>query len=172
MLDAAHYSAAEHLRDGRALEIRAFAPGDRAELESAVARASDESLYRRFFTVKRRFSEKERDFFLNVDFVHQVALLAWTEESGRPAVIGGGRYVVFEPGVAEVAFIVIDSYQGQGVGSVLMGHLATLGRAAGLRQLTAEVLSQNAPMLKVFQRSGLPIATSHDGGVVHITLEL
>ena len=69
MMDAANYSAVETLRDGRRLEIRAFRPGDQADLLSAVSRTSPQSLYRRFFTVKRSFSEREREFFLNVDFV-------------------------------------------------------------------------------------------------------
>jgi RimJ/RimL family protein N-acetyltransferase len=171
-MNAAQYSATERLRDGRGFEIRAFAPGERAALEAAIARTSDDSLYRRFFTVKRRFSEKERDFFLNVDFARHVALLAWAEESGQKTVIGGGRYIVFEPGVAEVAFIVIDAYQGQGVGSGLMRHLTAIARGGGLRELTAEVLPQNAPMLKVFQRSGLAVGTSREGGVVHVTMRL
>jgi GNAT superfamily N-acetyltransferase len=172
MVDAANYSAVETLRDGRRLEIRAFSPGDRADLESAVARTSAQSLYRRFFTVKRSFSEREREFFLNVDFVGHVALMAWAEESGRRVIAGGGRYVVVQPGRAEVAFIVIDQYQGQGVGAALMRHLAAVARAAGLKELIAEVLSENVPMLKVFEKSGLPMTTTSESGVVQATLQL
>jgi GNAT superfamily N-acetyltransferase len=171
-MDAANYSAVETLRDGRRMEIRAFKPGDRADLEAAVPRISAQSLYRRFFTVKRRFSDKEREFFLNVDFVDHVALMAWAQEAGRSVIVGGGRYVVVEPGKAEVAFVVIDAYQKQGIGAVLMRHLAAIARAAGLRELIAEVLEENMPMLKVFEKSGLPMATIHEHEVVHVTLQL
>jgi ribosomal protein S18 acetylase RimI-like enzyme len=91
-------------------------------------------------------------------------------EAGQPTIVGGGRYVVVEPGQAEVAFAIIDGYQGLGIGSALMRHLATLGREAGLRELIAEVLSENVPMLNVFERSGLPITTRREGPVVHVTL--
>src|SRR5262249_5307298 len=114
MLDAANYSAVETLRDGRQGEIRAFRPSDRADLPPAVARTSTESLYRRFFTVKRSFSEREKEFFLNVDFIDHVALMAWIEESARSVITGGGRYVVVQPGKAEVAFMIVDRYQGLG----------------------------------------------------------
>jgi GNAT superfamily N-acetyltransferase len=171
-MDAANYSAVETLRDGRRMEIRAFKPGDRADLEAAVPRISAQSLYRRFFTVKRRFSDKEREFFLNVDFVDHVALMAWAQEAGRSVIVGGGRYVVVEPGKAEVAFVVIDAYQKQGIGAVLMRHLAAIARAAGLRELIAEVLEENRPMLKVFEKSGLPMTTIHEHEVVHVTLQL
>ena len=75
MIEPASYSAIETLREGRKVEIRAQRPQDRDGLTSAVARASNESLYRRFFGARREFSEKEVSFFLNVDFVIHVALV-------------------------------------------------------------------------------------------------
>ena len=93
MPDAAHYSAVETLRDARSLEIRAFRPEDRAEFLSAVDRIGPLSLYRRFFAVKRGFTEREKAFFLNVDFDKHVALLALIDEAGRKVIVGGGRYV-------------------------------------------------------------------------------
>jgi RimJ/RimL family protein N-acetyltransferase len=172
-LDAATYSAVETLRNGRRLEVRALKPDDRAELLAAVDRISSQSLYRRFFAVRRSFSEREVDFFVNVDFVDQVALAAVVDEDDpRPRLVGGGRYVVTQPGEAEVAFAIIDDYQGQGIGSALLRHLATIARAAGLGTLVAEVLPENAPMLKVFERSGLPLAIRREPQVMHITLEL
>jgi GNAT superfamily N-acetyltransferase len=173
MLDLANYSAFETLRDGRVAEIRAFRADDRAELEAAVGRASTQSLYRRFFTVKRSFTEKERDFFLNVDFISQVALTAWTTDATeKKTLIGGGRYVVVQPGQAEVAFMVLDSSQGQGVGSMLMRHLAIVARAAGLRELVADVLPENVAMLKVFKNSCLLMTTIRDREALHVTLSL
>lgn len=171
-MDAASYSAAEVMRDGRPIEIRAFKPSDQDDMTAAVGRVSALSLYRRFFTVKREFSERERQFFLNVDFVDHVALMAWTEEADGRALVGAGRYVLVRPGVAEVAFVVIDQYQGQGIGGAIMRHLATIARAKGLQTLVAEVLPENAPMLKLFEKCGLTMTTARDRDVVHVTLAL
>jgi len=172
MLDAADYSAVESLRDARSVEIRALRPEDRADFLSAAARMSPESLQRRFFSAKRGFSEGEKAFFLNVDFDKHVAIAALIEEVGRKAIVGGGRYVVIVPGQAEVAFAVIDAYQGQGIGSMLLRHLAAMAQAAGVKELIAEVLPENAPMLKVFERSGFPMTVTRADGLVHITLRL
>ena len=57
-------------------------------------------------------SEKETDYFLDVDFVGHVALVAVADEAGQPTIVGGGRYVVVQPGQAEVAFAIIDAYPG------------------------------------------------------------
>jgi RimJ/RimL family protein N-acetyltransferase len=172
MPDAAHYHAVDTLRDGRRITIRAFAPADRDALTATVARISPLSLYRRFFTIKRTFSDREREFFLNVDFVDHVALVAWIEESDETMIAGGARYVVAEPGRAEVALLVLDQYQGQGIGPVLMHHLAGLARAAGLHELYAEVLPENTAMLRVFERCGLAMTTTREPEVTHVTLGL
>jgi GNAT superfamily N-acetyltransferase len=172
MLEAANYSAFETLRDGRRVDIRALRPDDRADLIAAVARSSAQSLYRRFFGVKRDFSEPEIEFFLNVDFVDHVALVAVVDEHGPPVIAGGARYVVVQPGKAEVAFAVVDQYQGQGLGAALMHHLATIARRAGLEELIAEVLPDNSSMLKVFEKSGLPLSIKREPQVVHVALRL
>jgi len=129
-------------------------------------------MYRRFMGAKRHFSEQERAFFINVDFVNHIALVAVTREDGREAIIAGARYIVERPGLAEVAFAVIDKYQGQGIGTALLRHLAKIARDAGLKEFTAEVLSDNVSMLKVFEKSGLKAGFKRDSGVVHVTLRL
>lgn len=172
MLEPANYSAFETLRDGRPVEIRALRPDDRADLLAAAARSSAVSLYRRFFAVRRHFTEPEIGFFLNVDFVDHVALVAVIDERGRPVIAGGARYVVVEPGKAEIAFTVVDQYQGQGLGAALMHHLAAIAQAAGLKELIAEVLPDNVPMLKVFEKSGFPVGMKREPQVVHVTLRL
>jgi GNAT superfamily N-acetyltransferase len=109
---------------------------------------------------------------MNVDFANHVVLFAVMRDAGRAAIVGGGRYIVVRPGVAEVAFTVVDKFQGQGIGRVLMRHITSLARDAGLKELIAEVLPENTPMLKVFEKSGLKHRTTQEDGVVHIALQL
>ncbi len=172
MLEPAQYSANETLRNGQRLEIRALKPEDREKFIAAVGLLSTQSLYRRFFGVKRHFTEKETSFFLNVDFIKHVALVAVLEQKGEPVIVGGGRYVVSDPGRAEVAFAVVDEYQGQGIGSALLRHLAVIARRAGLHELIAEVLPDNAAMLKVFERSGFRLTKKRESRTLHVTLGL
>jgi GNAT superfamily N-acetyltransferase len=172
MSNPAQYSATEVLRNGRRVEIRAERPEDKEAVLTAVHRASAQSLYRRFFAAKRNFSERELSYFFNIDFVTHVALVALVEEAERSTIVGGARYIVSEPGKAEVAFAVIDEYQGQGIGAKLLQHLIAIARETGLEQFTAEVLPENAPMLKVFEKSGLAITLKREPGVLHVALSL
>ena len=167
-----HYSELELLRDGRRVEIRALRPDDRKPFIAAVRQMSTESLYRRFFNARQDFSEKEVQFFVNVDFVKHIALVAVLEENGEAVIAGGGRYIIATKGHAEVAFAVSDRYQGLGIGTILMRHLIFLARRAGLRELSADVLPENKRMLRVFQKSGVSVVTTFEPGNVHVTLRI
>lgn len=171
-MNPASYSVHERLRDGREVEIRALRPADRAALSDTVRHMSPQALYRRFFAPKRSFTEKEIEFYLNVDFVSHVALVAVMEQSAGATIVGGGRYVVSAPGRAELAFAVNDSHQGLGMATRLMRHLVLIARAAGITQLAAEVLAENSAMQKVFERCGLRATTRREAGVMHVTLDL
>ncbi len=172
MTDAAHFTRQEQLRDGSQVEIRSLRPEDEADMLAALEHSSTQTLQRRFFVLKRFFSEKERAFFMNVDFKSHVALVACAEEDGHDIIVGGGRYVVSEPGKAEVAFVVIDSWQGRGIGGLLTRHLITLAREAGLTELIAEVLPENASMRRVFDKWGFKSAARRDPSTIHLVLKL
>jgi RimJ/RimL family protein N-acetyltransferase len=172
MASTADYSALERLRDGSRIEIRALRPDDRDDMLAAVDRTSVQSLQRRFFVPKRGFSDKEIAFFMNIDFTSHVALVAQIDEDGRPVIAGGGRYIVTQPGRAELAFVVVDCYQGKGIATALMRHLLAIARDAGLKELTAEVLPENAAMLKVFSGFGFRSRAGGDPQVRHLSLQL
>ena len=172
MPEVRDYSAIEHLRDGRRVEIRALRPDDEADMLAAMGRTSTQSLQRRFFVIKRGFSPKEIEYFMNIDFSKHVALVALADEDGRPTIVGGGRYIVVQPGEAEVAFNVIDEYQGQGLGGYLMRHLAAIAREAGLKQLIAEVLPENTAMRKVFAKFGFKAGPRREPQILHLVMQL
>jgi GNAT superfamily N-acetyltransferase len=171
-LEAAEYLAIEQSRDGREVRIRALGPDDRTDLLAAVGGLSPQSLRRRFFGPKRGFSEEEISYFVDVDFVHHVALVAELQAEEQASIVGGARYVVVRPGVAEIAFAVIDQYQGQGIGAALMRHLVKLARKAGLRELVAEVLPENVAIMKMFAKCGLSHSSRRIDRILHVSFQL
>lgn len=171
-VEIANYSAEESLSTGSRVTVRALRPEDREDFVAAVGKVSDQSTYRRFFGARRHFTDAEISFYVNVDFVRHVALIAICDEDGKAAIIGGARYVAENPRQAEVALMVIDKYQGLGIGGLLLRHLIIVARANGLQRFIALVLPANAAMLKVFQKSGVPTVMRRDAGVIHLTLQL
>src|SRR5262245_16147993 len=88
MLEAAKFSAAEVLRNGRRLEIRALRPDDQAGLIEAVSRTSDQSLYRRFFGVRRGCASVRgaslgsfTSRFNSYDGCDEIGLIIWASET-------------------------------------------------------------------------------------------
>jgi len=151
MPEAAEYLVLEHLRDDRPITVRALLPDERTGVLAAIGRTSMQSLQRRFFVPKKGFSEREMAFFLNIDFETHVAVVAEIAEDGRSVIAGGGRYIEVQPAQAEIAFVVVDAYQGQGIGTILMRHPAVLARDQGTG---CGVLPENTAMLKLFRKFG------------------
>jgi RimJ/RimL family protein N-acetyltransferase len=173
VVNPADYGATERLRDGRTLHIRAVRPTDRDALLAAFERTSSETRYRRFFGPKKTITAPELDRATHVDFINEVALVALLdEEDGSQTLAGSARYVVTEPGRAEVAFTVDDQHQNLGIGTRLMRHLARIADEAGLQELHAEVLADNTPMLKVFEHAGLEMHVHHHAGIANVRLDL
>jgi len=172
MTTLSDYSATEMLRSGQPVEIRAIRPDDRSAILEAITRASPRSIFRRFFGPRQKLTDEELDFFLKIDFVKHVALVALVDEDGQRRIVGGARFIVIQPGKAEVAFAVIDPYQGQGLGTILMRHLGAIAQTARLRELIAEVLVENVPMLTVFAHSGYPMVRTLGTDIIHVSLQL
>ena len=158
------------------MTIRAVRPGDRNRFLAAFRLLEKDSIYTRFFSHRNEVSDAEIDCAVNVDFVREVALVVTTETVPGEIIIASGRYIATEgPGTessAELAFVVEEDYQGRGIASRLLAHLAVLARHQNLTQFEADVLSQNRGMLAVFKRGGFPMRQRRDGSVIHVTLEL
>ncbi|MGA7233738.1 MAG: GNAT family N-acetyltransferase [Xanthobacteraceae bacterium] len=167
MLDAANYHAIEKLRDGRNYIIRAQRRDDNI-IDALHRRAGLRSFYWRFLTRKHRLNKFEAAFYLNVDFIRQVALLA--DLHGE--IIGGARYYIWSPGQADIAFIVGDAYQDKGIASAMLRHLAFIARDAGISDLHAHTLPDNRRALRVLDKLGFACTAAHKRDMMHVTLHL
>jgi GNAT superfamily N-acetyltransferase len=175
--DTRNYTAAETLKGGTAVTVRAIRPDDRGRLGEAFAKLEPGSVYTRFFAHRGHPSDAELRAATEVDFESTVALVVTIPDgSGSETIIGAGRYFLNGPpgtaSGAEVAFAVEEDFHGQGIAGLLFRHLALIARRQGVPELTAEVLPGNRGMLAVFARSGLPMKRTTEDGVVHVALSL
>ncbi|MGH7932830.1 MAG: GNAT family N-acetyltransferase [Candidatus Binataceae bacterium] len=168
--DPASYSAEEVLRDGGSIHVRAIRPDDRERLLHHFRSLSEQSIYYRFFGIKRALTDPELEELTHLDFDRQVGIVATLRENGEERFIGVARYVRgSEPARAEVAFAVIDEHQGRGIGTLLLEHLSRIARSAGIVEFEADVLGDNNRMLEVFAKSGFKVRRSAQSGVIHVT---
>jgi RimJ/RimL family protein N-acetyltransferase len=176
MINASNYSVTEFLKCGAPFHVRSIRPDDKDKLLSAFQHLDQEAIYTRFFSFKKTLSSSELTQATEVDFKDTVALVAAAYKGDREILIGGGRYAGCErrdsTRIAELAFLISQSYRAQGIASSLLGHLVRIGQENGVARFEADVLAHNHAMLAVFNRSGLRASMRQDGGVVHVTLWL
>ena len=158
------------LKDGTTIEIAFMAGTDGARLVRFHQRLSAETTRLRYFTFHPELTDAELERFTHVDHVQREALIAVV--GGE--IVGVARFdrADLTDDEAETAFVVADSWQGRGIGSLLLRRLAARAHHVGLRRLTAETLPENHRMLSVFRGSGLPMTARFDGGVISVVLEL
>jgi GNAT superfamily N-acetyltransferase len=165
------YAVEEALRDGSLIHLRAILPADKDLLFEHFSGLSLDSRYTRFFGAKRTLTRDELARFTELDFDNQVGLTGTLTEGGIERFIGVGRYFRMEDRThAEVAFAVLDEYQGRGIATLLLEHLRRIANASGIVEFTADVMVSNRHMLDVFRDSGFQRKSFNQGGVVHISL--
>jgi RimJ/RimL family protein N-acetyltransferase len=170
------FSHPARLRDGTAVLIRAIRPDDRERIIAAFHKLDPETIYTRFFSAKKELTEVDLGRIDAADFKRAVVLVATLPSGTDEIIIGGGAYTVLdrpgEPRTAEVSFTIEEDFQGQGLSGLFMRLLTQIGRDRGIQRFEAEVLAGNVAMLKVFQRSDLPMTRQVEDGVVHVAMDL
>lgn len=156
------------LRDGTVAHVRPITPDDADGIRQFHSRQSAESIYLRFFAPLRELSERDIHRFTHVDHHDRVALVATLDGE----IIGIGRYDRIDPTSAEVAFNISDHYQGKGIGSVMLEHLAAIAQELGINRFVAEVLPQNRKMLQVFKEAGYEVTHHIEDGVVEVSFDI
>ena len=122
---------------------------------------SPDNTYMRFFSLSKLAAETEARRICRDPQPGHAALLALS--AGE--VVGCASYEALSepagPGtVAEIAFTVADHMHHRGIATLLLEHLVSLARSYQITVFTAQTLSENTSMLKVFANAGLRSSVS------------
>ncbi len=154
------------LSDGTIAVVRSLRPDDRDAVLELHESVSEDTLRLRFFTASRHAGRTYVARLFDPEHTDQFALVALVR--GRLA--GLATAEILSPDRAEVAFLVSDQDRGRGLGSLLLEHLAALGRAHGLTRFEADVLAENQGMLRVFRGAGFAVSRHTEHGEVSVEL--
>jgi RimJ/RimL family protein N-acetyltransferase len=170
----AREDTAEHvlLRDGSEVLIRAVRPEDKPLFAAGWSRLSNETVYRRFLQPRNTLTVDELAFFTEIDHVDHEAIGALDSSSREGVAVA--RYVrdAERPHVAEAAVVVVDAWQGRGLGGKLLRRLTARATENRIRVFSAALLADNEAMLALFERLGEVTVTRRDGPVLEIDVEL
>ncbi len=147
------YRSTYVLDDGTQISLRPIHPTDEPGMRDLFYALSQETMYYRFMSRVKSIPRKELQNFVYVDHRKDTAIVATVPDAHGETIVAVGRYYLDpKTNMAEVAFVVHDEWQNKGIGSYLLGQLATLARRNGIRGFTAEVLRENRAMQRVFQK--------------------
>jgi acyl-CoA hydrolase len=157
--------------NGEKLVVRPIRSSDEDLIKAMFYEFSEQTKYLRYHGTLKSLPHNKLQVFCNVDYDTEMALVVARGRAGHEEIIGVGRYMT-NPGKrsAEMAFVVSDDWQRNGIGTHLFQRLVQIGKQAGIQQFNADVLPENSGMLKIFHRSGLNTETSTDEGVVRVTM--
>ena len=158
------------LADGTTAQIRVASLDDADAIERLFERVSRETLYLRYFGPRPHATAAAE--------LEQVIAAEGTEVGVlvmvlHDLIVGIAQYHR-TPGKteAEVAFLVDDAFQGHGVGTMLLEHLAEYARLHGIRRFVADTLAENQKMLHVFADAGFVRQYTRDAEVIRIVFDI
>ena len=159
------------LADGSTVQIRPAGAADFDAVKAMHKAMTPGNAYLRFFSLSKSAADREARRITRDPGPDHAALLALYGAE----VVGVASYEVVKGSgdkTAEVAFAVADTMHHRGIATLLLEHLVSMARARQIESFTAETLSENASMLRVFSDAGLPAHSMREDGVVTITIPL
>jgi len=167
---SADYQQWVALLDGRRTLLRPICALDKAAILAFFNRLSPETRFLRFHYVKTRLAPDELDQYCCVDYHNTFGLVAELWRGGHIEIVGVGRYSCLSCfDSAEVAFVVEDREQGNGIGTHLLRSLSTIAKERGIKTFVAELLSDNVIMLDIFRKHDPELKQEVDGSSHHVT---
>jgi acetate---CoA ligase (ADP-forming) len=154
------------IRDGSTVHVRPIRADDGPAIRVFLEAVSADSIAFRFFGTPNL--DWVVSWSLDVDYTDRFALIA---ESGTPSrIVAHAAFIRIDDERAEVAFLVADAWQGRGISTIMLAHLAAIAERRGIVRFTAQVLPVNHRMIEVFRQSGFPIDTRSTRDAIEVEL--
>ncbi len=149
--------------------IRIATRSDGEQLRAMFARSSQKTIHRRFHTPFPEVPNWMVTLMLDADRPDKEALVAVAEEK----IVGHAMYARLGAGAeAEMAIVVEDGWQSQGVGKSLLSELAKRARLRGVEGFVGEVLPENRPMIGLAAAMFAGTGYAIEDGAYHVSMPL
>lgn len=147
-----------HLASGQVIHMRPIRTDDAWHLNEGFRALSKESIYNRFLFAKKNLTANELAYLTHCDQRNHCAfVLADVTSGAERRGLGVGRWIrdPEQPDTAEIGVVVLDEFQGHGLGTALISRLAQAAQEAGIRYLRAASLAENRAGEAVLSKAGM-----------------
>lgn len=157
-------------KGGTLVRFRPIKPADEALFTELFYSLSRQTAYYRFFSSARSLSRDAIQSYTTIDYEQKLAIVGLVKDGARERMIAMGEYAVDPVSrMADVALVVQDDYQRQGIGTWLLFYLGYEAQRRGLAGLQADLLATNSQALALVRRCGYQVTTSLREGYFHIS---
>jgi RimJ/RimL family protein N-acetyltransferase len=154
-----------------AITLRSLRPGERRPVLDVFEGLSERSRRLRFLGSKPRLLERDLAHLADVGRSGHEAVAAIDRETGRT--VGIARFVRDAAGPeAEIAFEVVDDWQGRGLGRELLAALRALALEEGVLRFRALIAHGNRPAFALVRGVGEELSTRYEDGNVELVVRL
>ena len=154
------------LKNGQEVLLRPIKPEDEPMWLEMFQGFSEESIRYRFFQMLKDTPHEVRVRYCNIDYDREVALVAEKVENGKRKLLGVSRLSIESDGKSgEMAFIIGDCWQGQGLGTKMVDYTLDLAKEKGVESVYAIMLQDNYRALSLTKKMGFKIDYLSDGTV-------
>jgi RimJ/RimL family protein N-acetyltransferase len=161
--DLRQHSDVLRLRSGKSVTVRFVEPGDAGALQAYFRSLTTRSRYNRFLGAMSELPHNLLEDFIHIGEDDRFSVIATMTIDGRETIVGEARYG-FDPGndSFEFGLSIDDRWQGQGIGSALLGNLECRAAAFGATRLFGDTLRSNAVMIALARKSGFAFTNNPD----------
>jgi GNAT superfamily N-acetyltransferase len=161
--DLRQHSDILRLQTGKSLTVRFVEPRDAEALQGYFRALTVRSRYNRFLGAMRELPQSQLEHFIHAGEDDRFSVIAVMLIDGFETVVGEARYG-FESDTASFEFglSIDDRWQGQGVGSALLGNLECRAAALGAERMFGDTLRSNDAMIALARKSGFGFAPNPD----------
>lgn len=158
------------LKDGTEVLVRPVKATDERLVQEFFYGMSDREVYYRFLHAIKAFPRKDMQRMVNIDYHREMAVVAVSGELGHEQIAGLGRYVLGAGELPEVDFAVRDSFQGKGLGRVIMQTLVDIAKSRGYQGIAAFVMPENQASLHILYSLGYAVTGVVSQGVIELSI--
>jgi GNAT superfamily N-acetyltransferase len=161
--DLRQHSDILRLRSGKSVTLRFVEPRDADALQAYFRSLSVRSRYNRFLGAMSELPKTLLDHFVHVGERDQFSVIATMTIDGHETIMGEARYAFnAETDRFEFGLSIDDRWQGQGIGTALLGNMECRAAAFGATWLFGDTLRSNEAMIALARKSGFAFAHNPD----------